>query len=371
MIAALACGALLTGSLVYCVLAVIGAWSWKRRPRDTSADSEPVTIMKPLRGAEIGLADNLRSFFRQHYPHFEILLGVPAVDDGAHAIARQVMAEFPQIESRLIVTGETPRPNGKVHALATLLPLARHSLLVMSDSDVRAPLDLLQTLQAEMMNAGVVFCPYRASGQSLWTRLEALGMNTEFTAGVFTARLLGDLDFALGPTLAMRQELLDEIGGFPLLQNFLAEDFVIGNRAAQIKRTVKLSRAVIEHRLGAQTFSANLAHRLRWARSTRRSRPLGYFGLIFTNPLPLALLFTAAAPRWWIAIPLTLIFRAAVAWATAVWAMNDPLTRRLWPLLPLQDMLSFFGWLGGFFGSTIHWRGRALKVLRDGRFEMP
>jgi ceramide glucosyltransferase len=327
--------------------------------------------MKPLRGAEVGLADNLRSFFQQQYPQFEILLAVPAEEDGAHAIAQKVMAEFPQIDSRLIVTGETPRPNGKVHALATLLPFARHSLLVMSDSDVRAPLDLLQTLQTETTNADVVFCSYRASGHSYWTGLEALGMNTEFTAGVFTARLLGDLDFALGPTLAMRRELLDEMGGFPLLQNFLAEDFVIGNRAAQMGRTVKLSRAVIEHRLGAQPFRENMAHRLRWARSTRRSRPMGYFGLIFTNPLPLALIFIAAAPHWWIALPLTLIFRAAVAWATAVWAMDDPLTRRLWPLLPLQDMLSFFGWLGGFFGSTIHWRGRALKVLRDGRFEMP
>lgn len=331
---------------------------------------QPVSVLKPLRGAEIGLADNLRSFFAQRHPHFEVLLAVPTEQDGAYAVAQQVIAEYPGVPSRLIVAGETELPNGKVHSLSALLPHATHSLLVMSDSDVRAPNDLLSTLEVEVNN-GVVFCLYRASGQSFWTELEAIGMNTEFAAGVFTARLLGDLDFALGPTLAVHRELLDEIGGFGILQNFLAEDFVIGNRAAALGRRVTLSHAVIEHRLGAQDFTANMAHRLRWCRSTRRSRPLGYIGLIFTHPLPLALLFVLVAPRFWLALPLTILIRAITAWATAVWALGDPLTRRRWFLVPVQDLFSFVTYIGGFFGSSIEWRGRRLKVLRDGRFEMP
>lgn len=373
MIAPIVLGPLLLGSLVYCVLAMLGTRSWMRQPKPLPVPAEPVSVMKPLRGAEIGLAGNLRSFFAQQHPDFELLLAVPAEHDGAYPIAQQVMAEFPHIPARLIVAGEPTLPNGKVHALAALLPHARHALLVMSDSDVRAPLDLLTTLQTELAQPGtaLTFCAYRASGQSFWTKLEAIGLNTEFLAGVLTARFLNGLDFALGPTLALQRELLDDIGGFALLEHYLAEDFVIGNRAAQLKRGVTLSSAVIEHRLGAQSFLANLGHRLRWARSTRRSRPLGYLGLIFTNPLPIALLITLLAPRFWVALPITLLFRGAAAWATASWALRDPLTRKLALLVPLQDVISFFTWIGGFFGSTITWRGRRLKILRDGRFQMP
>ena len=147
---------------------------------------------------------------------------------------------------------------------------------------------------------GVVTCPYRAvPGRGFWSRLEALGMNTEFLAGVLVAWLVGEMDFALGPTLAARREVIEAMGGFDELGHYLAEDFEIGNRAPQLGYRVVLSSCVIEHRIGSQTLKENLQHRLRWARSTRRSRPTGYWGQIFTNPLPLALLLWLVAPRLW------------------------------------------------------------------------
>ena len=183
------------------------------------------------------------------------------------------------------------------------------------------------------------------------------------------ARLLHGVDFALGPTLAIHRARLKQIGGFEDLRHYLAEDFVMGNRVARLGRRVVMSSAVIEHRLGSQTFAANLAHRLRWARSTRRSRPWGYIGQLFTFPLPLALLLVLAAPAWWPALAVALLLRGASAAATGAWAVGDRMTSKLWYLIPLQDLLSFGAWLGGFFGSSIWWRGRRLKILRDGRFE--
>lgn len=364
-------GALL-GSLVYCCLTVVAAISWKRQREPGFVARLPITVMKPLRGAEPGLADNLRGFFAQEYAHFEVLLAVATPEDPAAAIARGVMEEYPHVPSRLIYTGESPEPNGKVFALAALLAVAQHGVLVMSDSDVRAERDLLSTLAAELSDpaVGLVTCLYRASaGESIWTRLEALGMNTEFVGGVLMARLLGNVDFALGPTLAMHRDTLAQIGGFEELRQYLAEDFVIGNRVAHLGRRVVLSRAVIEHRLGSQRFAENLAHRLRWTRSTRCSRPLGYVALIFTYPLPLALLLVLAMPMWWPALLATLALREISALSMGAWALSDPLTVTLWYLIPLQDVLSFVAWIGGFFGNSIWWRGRRLKFLRDGRFE--
>jgi ceramide glucosyltransferase len=182
--------------------------------------------------------------------------------------------------------------------------------------------------------------------------------------------MLDGMKFALGPTIAARRATLLGIGGFDAVKDFLAEDFVMGNLAAARGDGVILSSYVIEHHIGTQTLGANLKHRLRWNRSTRRSRPAGYVGQLFTNPFPLALLLWAARPQWWPAAAAALVLRAAAAWATAGYVLRDPLTARLFFLVPLQDILSFAMWLAGFFGNTILWRGRKYYLQSDGRFEL-
>jgi ceramide glucosyltransferase len=164
--------------------------------------------------------------------------------------------------------------------------------------------------------------------------------------------------------------VIEELGGWRYLSEFLAEDFVLGNRAAQKGWKVLLSRYVVEHRIGSQALAANFKHRLRWHRSTRRSRPAGYVGQVFTNPLTLALLLVWLKPEWWSVLAVAALVRTAAAYATAGWVLHDRLTARRWYLVPLQDLLSFAFWIAGFFGKTIVWRGRKYLLLSDGRFEL-
>ena len=145
---------------------------------------------------------------------------------------------------------------------------------------------------------------------------------------------------------------------------------MLGNFAAEQGWRVVLSSYVVEHHIGSQPFTANARHRLRWFRSTRRSRPAGYVGQLFTNPLPLALLLWAARPEWWSIVIVTAIVRAAAAIATANWILRDRLTARLWLLVPVQDLLSFVFWIGGFFGNAITWRGRRYLLMKDGKFRL-
>jgi ceramide glucosyltransferase len=363
--------ALVAGSVVYCVLAAIAAMRYRAvRPPELRA-ATAVSVLKPLAGLDDGLYDNLRSFFEQDYPAFEILFAVRRSDDAAAAVVEELCAQFPGVEARLVVTGEPPYPNAKVFSLDRMLGEARHDLVVMSDSDIRVTPDMLRTIAAEFQDPrlGLATCPYRAvPGHSFWSLLEALGLNTEFLAGVLVARMLDGMKFALGPTIAARREALERIGGFDRLKDYLAEDFVMGRLAAQAGYGVILSSYVIEHRIGAEGLAANVRHRLRWNRSTRRSRPWGYLGQVFTNPLPPALLLWALRPDWWPVLAITAVFRALAGWATAGAVLRDPLTRRFWWLVPLQDMVGFLAWVAGFFGNTIEWRGRAYHLLRDGRF---
>ncbi len=363
--------ALLAGALVYCVLAVVAAWRYLGARPAKLVQAAPISILKPLSGHDEGLEENLRSVFEQEYPEWEILFAVHRADDAALPVVEKLRKEFSGgPPARLIVTGEPPGPNAKAFSLARMAEEARYSLLVTSDSDTRVTSQLLETIAREFQDerVGVITCPYRAvGGPSFWSQLEAIGMNTEFLGGVLVARMVEGMKFALGPTLAIRSDLLERIGGFSNLQDYLAEDFVIGKLAAEMGYGVLLSSYVIEHRIGSQPFATNMRHRLRWARSTRRSRPLGYWGQVFTNPFPLALLLWALRPEWWPALVITAMLRAAAAWAVSGWVLHDPLTRKRWWLVPVQDLLGFIIWVAGFFGNTILWRGRRCYLSPDGR----
>ncbi len=278
--------------------------------------------------------------------------------------------EFPNRAARLIVTGEPPYPNAKVYSLERMVAEARHDLLVMSDSDIGVDAGFLQSVAAEFSDPKIALatCPYFAvASGSLWSELEAEGMNTEFLAGLLVARLIEGVKFAVGPTIVARKQALESIGGFDRLKDYLAEDFVMGKFAADAGLGVILSRNIVRHHIGSQSMRANATHRLRWVRSTRRSRPAGYIGQLVTYPLPLAILAWALHPAWWPLVVVAAGLRALAAWSTSVWVLGS---RPRWHLLILQDFLSFFFWLAGFFGNTVVWRGRRYYLYPDGRFEL-
>jgi ceramide glucosyltransferase len=368
--------ALVAGSLVYCLLIPIAVQHYRRTAASRNgghkngAPVTPISVLKPLHGLDEGLEANLRSFFTQDYPAFEILFALRDPGDPAIPLVQRLQAEYSRVPSRLLITGQPPYANAKVFSLDLMTRAAAHDLLVMSDSDIRVDSELLAVLAREFEDPvlGVSTCPYRAiAGPSLWSRLEAAGMDTEFWGGVLVARMLEGMKFAVGPTIAARKSALAAIGGFDVLKDYLAEDFVMGARAAAAGIGVALSSCVVEHRIGSESLRPNFIHRVRWARSTRRSRPAGYIGQVFTNPLPLALLLLALKPASWPLFIITLILRAIAADAVARVALRG---RVQWRLLPLQDLLSFAFWLAGFFGNTILWRGRRYRLLPDGRFEL-
>jgi len=361
--------ALLAGAVVYSLLTIMAAFHYLSVSPPALKYSQPVSILKPLSGLDLDLESNLRTFFVQDYPSFEILFAVKDLSDPAAEVVEKLRKEYPRVSSQLLVTGEPPYPNPKVFSLDRMMAVASNDLVIMSDSDIGVTPDLLRTVAAEFQEPGlgVATCPYRAvAGPSFWSRLEAIGMNTDFMAGILVARMLAGMQFAVGPTIAARKTVLTSIGGFNRLKDYLAEDFMMGKFAADAGHGVTLSSYVIEHHIGSTDWRENAAHRLRWTRSTRRSRPLGYLGQLFTMPLPLALLVCIAHPAWWPALPLTLLVRGLAAYVVSSRVLKAKLN---WLLLPLEDLAGLCFWIAGFFGNTITWRGRRYRLQTDGRFE--
>ncbi len=372
-------GLLVAGGTVFYGLSVLACRQWRRRPRPRAAAQPSISILKPLAGLDLGFEENVGSFFQLDYPNHELLLGVRNLDDPAAPVARRMVAQHPDRCARLVVAGEPPSletyPNGKNWSLLRMAEQASGEILVISDSDIRSSPDDLQALADDFADekVGVVTCPYRAvPGASLWSRLEAIGMNTEFWAGALTAQFLGPMDFAVGPTMALRRNCLDEIGGFEATRDAQAEDFLLGQLARQAGWEVALSSAVVEHHIGSQGLRDNWQHRLRWYRSTRRSRPWGYLLQVFTYPLPFALTlpWLSGGAIWaWALLGGCVLARIGAAAATAM-ALGDRLVLRNPHLLLLQDMLSFLVWLCAFWGNRTVWRGHVFSITSDGRIRV-
>jgi ceramide glucosyltransferase len=364
---------LVAGSLAYCLLVVFAALKHtsETRPSALAEANTFLSVLKPLSGIEEGLRENLVSFFEQDYSPYELLFAVQYADDPAAPLVQSLMALYPHIPCRLIITGESPFVSPKVYSLSLMTAAASHDLLVLSDSDIRVGRTLLARIAAEFSADyyDLATCPYRAvPGRTIWSRLEAIGMNTEFWGGVLVAKLMEGVRFAVGPTVVARRKVLNAVP-WNTLSGYHAEDFVLGQRAAEKGFRVDLSHCVVDHHLGSDTMRKSLFHRMRWGRSTRRSRPWGYVGQVFTYPLPLAVLLVAFAPSLWPVLIVAIILRAWAANAVSHWLLNNRLSIRNWLCLPVQDLLGFVFWLAGFTGSSIHWRGRRYRLRADGSLE--
>lgn len=333
----------------------------------------PVSILKPLKGTDPDIYESFRSHCLQDYPEYEIVFGVSEADDPAVASVQQLQREFPERAIRLVVCSQKLGANVKVSNLEQMLAAARYQHLLVNDSDIRVERDYLRRVIAPLMDEhiGMVTCLYRGvPATTFGSRLEALGISTDFCPGVLVARQLeGGVRFGLGSTLAFRRADLERIGGFRSFVDFLADDYELGRRIAGLGLRVELSDVVVETHLPAYDVAGFLAHQLRWARSVRDARAKGYIGLVSTYGTMWAMLAVIAANgAWWswLAFGATVLLRFVVAIAVGSAVLDDRrLLENLW-LLPVRDLIAVGVWAGSFAGHTVTWRGDRF-LLRKGR----
>jgi ceramide glucosyltransferase len=332
-----------------------------------------VSILKPLKGTDPDIYESFRSHCLQDYPEYEIVFGVSDPDDPAIASVQRLQREFPDRTIRLVVSPDKLGPNVKLSNLEQMLQSATYQHLLVNDSDIRVEANYLSRVIAPLADerVGLVTCLYRGvANLTFGSQLESLGISTDFCPGVLVARQLeGGLRFGLGSTLAFRRTDLERIGGFRSIVDFLADDYEIGRRIADIGLQVLLPDVVVETHLPAYDLRGFLAHQLRWARGVRDSRAGGYIGLAFTYSLLWALLTliaSGAAPWAWAVLGATAVLRLAVAITVGKFVLEDRrLLRNLW-LLPLRDLVAVGVWIGSFLGHTVTWRGDRF-VLKNGR----
>lgn len=347
--------------------------------RTTSGPPPDVTILKPMKGIDSRTYAGLRSHCVQQYSgRFEILFGVTSIEDPAVAEVERLRTEFPDADIRIVECPERLGTSGKVSNLVQMLRAARYDHLVINDSDIEVSPNYLTNVMHGFTHpkVGLVTAPYigttAATGPdlTLWAKLEALGIATDFLPGVLTARKLeGGIRFGLGSTLATTKSAIVAIGGLETLVDLLADDYMLGYRISQAGYTVQLCSEVVKTTVPAYDFKGFWDHQVRWARTTRDSRKLGYVGLGITYSLPWALCTVMASgfALWSFALlSLVLLARVSVALVVGVGVLGDgQVLRDLW-LLPLRDLFGLLVWAWSFTGDTIIWRGETFH-LENGR----
>jgi len=367
----------LLSSTFYLLLVGLAVLRFRRkRLARGGAELPPVTLLKPVHGIEPQLRDSLESFFRLDYPRFEIIFGARATDDPALAIVRKLIEIYPQVPVKVVTSGEPPWPNAKCWSLMKMVGEASFNHLVISDSDVEVARDYLRHLIPPLLEPGVgcVTTVYRGKpSDGLWTRLEALGMSVEMTSGVLVADMLEGMKFALGPTMAVRRDVLEQIGGFANLADYYSDDFLLGNLIAAAGYKVVLSSHVIDHVVLYESLRQSLAHQTRWMKSTRYSRPKGHLGMALTFAVPygvLALLAGAASGRLWlgaIGFAVTFVNRAVLSIIAGWGAIHDQRSLRYCWLYPLRDLMGFGFWLASYLSDKIQWRGERYRFQIGGK----
>ena len=397
---------LTVGGLVYMLLALWSArdfeHAWRRSLRaaaaDTAASAPDVSILKPMKGVDSRLHAGLVSHCRQQYAgNFEILFGVSSLDDPAVAEIERLRAEFPDCAIRLIECPQRLGTSGKVSNLIQMLRQASYPYILINDSDIRVPPNYLARVMACFASppntppkqsldgapapgdgapVGMVTAPYLGrtatdgNALTLWARLEALGISTDFMPGVLTARKLeGGIRFGLGSTLAVSRKALTASGGLEPLVDYLADDYELGVRIWRAGYRIELCGETVETTVPAYDFRGFWDHQLRWARSTRDSRRWGYVGLGITYCIPWAVLNCIASgfALWsFTLLSLVLLARVSVALSVGVGVLRDgQVLRDLW-LLPLRDCFGLVFWAWSFASHTVVWRGEEFE-LTNGR----
>lgn len=345
--------------------------------RATSAPSlPPVTILKPVHGMEEQLAANLESFFQQDYPNYEVILGVRDADNPAGKIADEVRARYPNVPSRLIVSGPPSWPSAKVFALDKMMAASSRSYFIISDSDVRVTPDFLRNTIAPLLDpkVGLVTCMYRGIPSSdFWSWLEALGLSVEMSSGVMVADMMEGMRFALGPAMAVRRDAIDAIGGIAAVADYYSDDFELGNRIWAKGYKVILSHHIVRNVLTSRSPLRTLGDQLRWMKSTRYSRPLGHAGTSLTYAMPFGILgFIAAAAlgRWQLGVDLLalacvnrIIQSIAVGW----FVTRDPRAIWLCWLYPVRDFFGFVAWALSYTSREFYWRGETYRFGKGGK----
>ena len=360
--------------IAYLGLATFGVARFAALPQSRPATSPAVTILKPVCGHDAELYENLVSFCTQDYGGpVQIVIGAHRESDPAVEVARAVIKALPETDIALVIDGALPGTNFKVCNLFNMMPAAKHDVLVLADSDMRAEPHYLATIVSSLQAPGVglVTCLYK--GRPYRGLAAALGcgfINYGFLPSVLVSRLLNVDAGCFGATIALTRQTLDRIGGFGSLLHHLADDYMMGEKVRGLGLKVAIAPYLVECVVDEPSFPALIRHELRWQRTIRLLAPGGQAASVITNPVAISLLalpFSPLTAHAWLLVIASLAARAVLIYICSRSFRVVPMSL---PLIPVRDVLSFGLLVASFLGHKVTWRDRQFQIGESGEMTL-
>lgn len=356
----------------YCFAIYAAIDFFKNTPETKQKFLPPVSLLTPICGLEWELEDNLISFCQQDYPQYQIIFCLQNSNESCLKLLTKIQDKFAYLDIEIVTNPQPIGNNLKINNLANAIAVTKYPILVITDSDIQVKADYLQEVVQPLGDdsVGLVTCLYTSLTKGFLAAFEALEISTQFHPRVLTARKIEGIKYAFGSTIVIRQKILEEIGGFLRIADYLADDYQLGNLVAKLGYQVVLSNHIVSHRLANVTFSSFLARQSRWAKCIRVERFWGYLGLIFTQGtvISLLLLLATGLAGWafWLCV-ITWIIRVLMAFVIGVKFLNDKVARQYLILVPIRDIVSFLLWCYNLVGNRINWRDYKFELAKGGK----
>ena len=376
---------LLGASTFFLLIAIVVVlWFAHKIRQPNLLDQLPsMTILKPICGLEERLEENLCSFCDQDFPAYQIIFAVQDRRDPAIPIIKKVISKFPDKDLSLTVNERVHGKNLKASNLVNMFEKARHDIIVVADSDVRVKRDYLKSIATPFFNNKVAAatCLYSGAGdRNLASRLGVMFMNDWFLPSALISAFFIDLKYCFGATMAIRRDVLNKIGGFEALTNFLADDYMLGKAVVKQGYKVALVPYIVENIVSEKNLKSLFYHELRWARTIRSVQPKGYTMSFITEAFPISILtgifiYLYSSSLAWTMLPIitTLTLRITLHFIVqknlARSAVYTP-----W-LIPARDLFTLGVRIVSLFGRKVRWRDQTMVVCKGGHlsplFERP
>ena len=343
----------------------------------TRADPlEPISVLKPVKGSEPGLKENIETFFELDYPKYQLIFSVADAKDPARDVIQSLIRKYPHVHASLIIGDMPAGPNPKVNNLIRGYYEAKYDWVLISDSNVTVPKDYLKRKSASLAgDVGVVTAvvaghePDSAGG---W--LESVFLNTFYARWMFTAQAFGQ-DVVVGKSMLFRKSDAERFGGIVQLGRFLAEDFMAGQAMRMLGLKIAIMKAPVRQPLQGYRVGDFWRRHIRWGRIRKAQAPLPVFFEPWVGLMPSGVCGAFAAHALFGARPLVFLAAHALLWFVCDMSVVARLGERWGPKTALawlaREMLALPLWLNMMSGNTVLWRGVRLRVRSGGLLETP
>lgn len=342
----------------------------------------PVSVLKPINGIEDGIYENFTSYCKQDYPDYQIIFGVRDSNDSAIDMIKKVINAFPQKDIELVICNDSIGINPKINNLNNMYKKSKHDIILTNDSDTRVNGNYLKKVVSPFRdkNVGLVTCVYRENNlNNLTSIIESISINHEFLPSIMVAHMIEDLSYAFGATIVIRRDTLESVGGFKELADYLAEDFHLGKKVFEAGHKLFLSDYIVDVIPEKRGFTDFFKHQLRWSRTIKACRPIGYFfsaffkyGIVFSL-VYLLISFcppTETSSSQALSVILFFTFLSVRIISASIISYKYTKDRKTTLLfLPINDIISFIIWGISFLGNKTTWRGGKFLLKKGGKIE--